>query len=192
MVTASALTLGALALTLSGCTASHAGSEVAPTLEAGQVVASLGAVPIPTPDTTTPVPVASAGRLQLVSMGNTVRAVLGAGVTATVTASGPAQAITAPQSVTRGAQPLTPGTITVTVVAGAKDVVFRAADLVCRDDTGTIVPVQAVSGGGMLTVRAGTTASAVVSGVFRSGAAQLTWQPGGHPLVLWDFTIELD
>ena len=154
-------------------------------------MASLGAVPIPTPDTTLPVPVASAGRLQLVSMGNTVRAVLGAGMTATVTASGPAQAVTTPQPITQGSRPDTPGTIAVTVVAGAKDVVFRTADLVCRDDTGTIVPLTAV-GGGTLTVRGGTTAKAVVSGVFRSGAAQLTWQPGGRPLVLWDFTIELD
>ncbi|MEP6800063.1 MAG: hypothetical protein ABI890_18030, partial [Lapillicoccus sp.] len=145
----------------------------------------------PTPDTTMPVPVASAHRLQLVSMGNRVRVVLGQGVEAPVTASGPTQAVTTPQPVTQGARPRTPGTITVVVVAGAKDVSFRTADLVCRDDTGTVVPLTAV-GSGTLTVRSGTTAQAVVAGVFRSGAAQLTWQPGGQPVVLWDFTIELD
>lgn len=180
-----------LALTLSACSSAPVSGDAAPTLDAGQVVSSLGAVPIPTPDTTIPVPVASAHRLQLVSMGNTVRVVLGQGVEATVTASGPAQAITTPQPMTQGARPRTPGTITVTVAAGAKDVAFRTADLVCRDDTGTIVPLTAV-GSGRLAVRGGTTSKAVVSGVFRSGAAQLTWQPGGQPLVLWDFTIELD
>jgi hypothetical protein len=181
----------ALALTISGCTSAPAGVPAAPTLDAGQVVSSLGAVPIPTPDTSIPVPVASAHRLQLVSMGNTVRVLLGQGVEATVTASGPAQAVTTPQPITQGSRPRTPGTIAVTVVAGAKDVTFRTADLVCRDDTGSIVPLTAV-GGATLTVKGGTTARAVDSGVFRSGAAQLTWQPGGQPLVLWDFTIELD
>ncbi|MEO7059341.1 MAG: hypothetical protein ABI083_06470 [Lapillicoccus sp.] len=155
------------------------------------MVTSLGAVPIPTPNTTIPVPVASAHRLQLVSMGNPVRVVLGQGVEATVTASGPTQAVTTPQLMTQGSRARTPGTITVAVVAGAQDLLFRTADLVCRDDTGTVVPLTAV-GSGTLTVRGGTSAQAVVSGVFRSGAAQLTWQPGGQPVVLWDFTIELD
>lgn len=160
-------------------------------MDSGQVVASLGAVSIPTPGRAVPVPVASVGHLQVLSMGNTVRVVLGGGVTASVTASGPVQASTAPQPITQGSEPHTAGTISVTIVAGARDVPFDVADLVCRDDTGTVVPLTAV-GLGRLTVRAGTTGTAEVAGDFRSGAAQLTWHPGGHPLALWDFTIELD
>jgi len=68
---------------------------------------------------------------------------------------------------------------------------LAAADLTCRDDTGSTITLSPV-GAPNVPVGAGTTATVHVRGVFRSGAAQITWHPGGHPLALWDFNVELD
>ncbi len=180
-----------LALTLAAALASTAacGSSTAPpSPDAATVVSSLGAVPIPSAPATDPLPTASGTRPQLLAMGRPVVAVLDA-TEATVTATGPEQTITTPTS--SGPARSTPATITMTLAATRGTLTLAAADLTCRDDTGSTITLSPV-GASSVQVGAGTTATVHVRGVFRSGAAQITWHPGGHPLALWDFNVELD
>lgn len=170
----------------SGCTAHHDGTGPDP----AAVVSSLGSVPVPTSPGVQPTPTASAGRVQLLAMGASVAVVLGGGTTATATASGPEQAITSPTSTTAGAES-TPATIIVTVHVDTGTLHLAAADLVIRDEQGDPVPITP-SGPATVDAAAGQTATLVVGGVSTSGAGAMSWQPGGKPLAIWDFTIELD
>lgn len=180
-----ALTLAAAAALAVACGASTA----PPSPDAAAVVSSLGAVHIPPAPATDPRPTASGTRPQLLAMGRPVAAVLDATTEATVTATGPEQTITTPTS--SGPARSTPATITMTLTATRGTLTLAAADLTCRDDTGSTITLTPV-GAPNVPVGAGTTATVHVRGVFRSGAAQITWHPGGHPLALWDFNVELD
>ena len=173
---------------LSGCTA-------APTAES--VKASLGAVPIPTAPAVDPMPTATIGKPQLLAMGAPTLVVFDAATRGTVTATGPDQTITQPaasastSTATATARASTAATITLTVKSASGSIPLTASDLVCRDETGAVIPLTAV-GAASATASAGGRAQLVVSGIFTTGAAQVTWQPSGHPIALWDFNIELD
>jgi len=171
---------------LCGCTASKA-----PTAES--VTSSLGAVPIPTAPAADPVPTATPGTPQVLAIGAPTVVVFDASTRGTVTASGPDQTITQPAaSVTSSfARATTAATITLTVKSARGSIPLAVSDLVCRDETGAIIPLTAV-GAATAAAAEGSTAKLVVSGTFSSGAAQVTWQPAGHPIALWDFNIELD
>lgn len=183
-----ALVLSALCLGLSAaCTSSPA--ALSQDAQAAAVVDSLGAVPIPTAPATDPTPTATPAAPQLLAMGAPTLAVLDARTRATVTASGPDQVVTTGPGGTPATT--TPAVITVTAATSSGSVVLGVGDLVCRDDGGNVIaltPVGPVSAD----VPTGSTGAIRVSGVFRSGAAQLTWRPSGHTVALWDFTIELD
>ena len=170
--------------TLSGCTA-------APTAES--VKASLGAVPIPTAPAVDPMPTATIGKPQLLAMGAPTFVVFDAATRGTATVTGPDQTITQPAASASAsrARASTAATITLTVESASGSIPLTASDLVCRDETGAVIPLTAV-GPARATAPAGGTAQLVVSGIFTTGAAQVTWQPSGHPLALWDFNIELD
>ena len=167
---------------LSGCTS-------APTAES--VKASLGAVPIPTAPAVDPMPTATIGKPQLLAMGAPTLVVFDAATRGTATATGPDQTITQPAASASRARASTAATITLTVASASGSIPLTASDLVCRDETGAVIPLTAV-GPASATAPAGRTAQLVVSGIFTTGAAQVTWQPSGHPLALWDFNIELD
>jgi hypothetical protein len=171
---------------LSGCTA-------APTAES--VKASLGAVPIPTAPAVDPMPTATIGKPQLLAMGAPTLVVFDAATRGTATATGPDQTITQPaasaSTSTSTARASTAATITLTVKSASGSIPLTASDLVCRDETGAVIPLTAV-GAASATASAGGRAQLVVSGIFTTGAAQVTWQPSGHPIALWDFNIELD
>ncbi len=169
---------------LFGCTA-------APSAES--VKASLGAVPIPTAPAVDPLPTAAIGKPQVLAMGAPTLVVFDAATHGTATATGPDQTITqpTPSATASRARATTAATITLTVESASGSIPLTVADLVCRDETGSVIPLTAV-GPARTTATAGGTAHLVVSGIFRTGAAQVTWQPSGHPLALWDFNIELD
>jgi hypothetical protein len=167
---------------LSGCTA-------APTAES--VKASLGAVPIPTAPAVDPMPTATIGKPQLLAMGAPTLVVFNAATRGTATATGPDQTVTQPAASASRVRVSTAATITLTVESASGSIPLTASDLVCRDQTGAVIPLTAV-GPASATASAGGTAQLVVSGIFTTGAAQVTWQPSGHPLALWDFNIELD
>jgi hypothetical protein len=167
---------------LSGCTA-------APTAES--VKASLGAVPIPTAPAVDPMPTATIGKPQLLAMGAPTLVVFNAATRGTATATGPDQTVTQPAASASRVRVSTAAAITLTVESASGSIPLTASDLVCRDQTGTVIPLTAV-GPASATASAGGTAQLVVSGIFTTGAAQVTWQPSGHPLALWDFNIELD
>lgn len=157
--------------------------------QAAAVVNSLGAVPIPTAPATEPTPTAAPGAPQLLAMGVPVLAVLDPKTRTTVTARGPDQVVTTGPRGTPAKT--TAAVITLTAVTSSGSVVLGVGDLVCRDDGGNVIALTPV-GPASAEVPAGTTGAIRVSGVFRSGAAQITWRPGGLPVALWDFTIELD
>ena len=169
---------------LCGCTA-------APTAES--VTASLGAVPIPTAPAVDPMPTATVEKPQLLAMGASTFVVFGPATRGTATATGPDQTITQPAASTSSSHggATTLGTITLAVTSEGGSIPLVASDLICRDETGVIIPLTAV-GSTSATATPGGKAQLIVSGTFSRGAAQVTWQPAGHPLALWDFTIELD
>ena len=111
----------------------------------------------------------------------------------TATATGPDQTVTQPtaRATGSGIGATTAATITLTVKSAAGSIPLNAADLICRDGSGMLIPLTPV-GPSSAAATAGKTAIVLVSGTFSSGAAQLTWQPSGNRLALWDFTIELD
>ena len=170
--------------TLCGCSA-------APTAQS--VTASLGAVPIPTAPAVDPMPTATIGKPQLLAMGASTLVILDPATRGIATATGPDQRITQPAASGTASLPgaTTSATITLAVKSASGSISLAVSDLVCRNQTGAVIPLTAV-GPSSATATAGDTAQLVVSGTFTSGAAQVTWQPAGHPLALWDFTIELD
>ena len=167
------------------------GCTTAPTAES--VKASLGVVPIPTAPAVDPMPTATIGKPQLLAMGAPTMVVLDAATRGTATATGPDQTITQPaaSATTSRARARTAATITLRVESTSGSIPLTASDLVCRDETGAIIPLTAV-GPASATALAGGKAQLVVSGTFSTGAAQITWQPSGHPIAVWDFNIELD
>ncbi len=185
---ATALTSSVLLLGLSAaCTSSPAAPS--PEAQSSAVVQSLGAVPIPSAAKADPTPTATPQAPQLLAMGAATLAVLDPATSATVTATGPDQVV----AFTPGGAPATTTTATITLTAATTNGTLQldVADLTCRDDRGNTIALTAV-GPATADVPAGATGTIQASGVFRTGAAQVTWRPHGHTTALWDFTIELD
>lgn len=176
-----------------GCTATAAGpsGSASPTdSDPSSVVAESGRVPVatPPPEARTP-PVATERKLQLVAMGEVVRARL-ADADLLVTALGPSY--TAP-SVTVGHRPAgrVVGYVDVTATARSGSVGLAAGQFSSRDQRGGQVPLRP-RGAAAATVTPGHPARFRLDAVFADGAAQITWRYRGRPLVVWDFTVELD
>ncbi|MGA5817712.1 hypothetical protein ACPC54_07620 [Kitasatospora sp. NPDC094028] len=181
-----ALACAALALVLTGCT----GESSPEHKNAADTIKDLGAVPIPTPPSARPTPVADEQHLQLVAMGDTVQAKLPEGG-AVISASGPTQGATAAPDASGKVPEHTTGTITVTVRQATAPVTIAAADFSSRDDQGAEIPLTA-TGPATVTAAPGGTATLTLTGTYQAGAAQLTWRHDGKPVTVWDFNIELD
>lgn len=161
-----------------------------PDTAVSSVIASLGAVPIPSAPLTDPTPTAQPGHPQLLAIGAPVAAHLAGGTTAVVTALGPAPLSSAPASGDKPPQS-TIGVITITAKVSHGSITLTAADFTSRDQTGRPIVLTA-KGAASATASAGKTATIAVQGRFSSGAAQLTWTNQKSVLALWDFNIELD
>ena len=184
LVAAAAAVAGALLL--AGCTSDPA--PPAPDPDPSQVVASLGAVPIPPTGPTLPTPTAAVGHPAVLAMGEPVLLHL-PGTEALVTALGPDQVRSGPQP---GRDPATPAVITLRVqVRGGRALSISTDELFSRDETGAAIALTP-AGASRSTARTGGTASVAVRGTYHSGSAQVTWRHDGHVLALWTFTIELD
>ena len=153
---------------------------------ASKVVASLGAVPIPSVAPGVPTATADGRRPALLAMGAPVRVRLGR-TTAVVTATGPTQSTT----YNRRRNAATVGTITVALRPVAGRLSVSASDFSSRDQTGTVVRLRPV-GATHAAASSAQPAQLRLSGRFNSGAAELTWRHGGRVVAVWDFTIELD
>lgn len=179
---------------IAGCTTSSPPAATATTsVSAQQVVASLGAVPIPTPGTEQAPATARPGHPAVLAMGDRVVVVQKSGATVLAEALGPQQDTMNPIIPTPGKPPpSTPATIQLQVKdTGRTPVTLHTADLVSRDDTGATIRLTPV-GASSVTVAPSRQATVTVRGTFQSSSAQVTWSPDGVPLAVWDFTIELD
>ncbi len=169
---------------LAACSSAGADSD----RSASAVVSSLGAVPVPTPRSSDPVPTASSGHAQVLAMGEPVEVVLPDGTDAVLTARGPDQAKSVPTG--RGDNS-TPATVTLLVDVRRGTLHAAATDLTSRDELGQPVALTPV-GAAEVDAGAGHPGRLVVGATFSSGSAQVTYQHAGVPLAVWDFTIELD
>jgi hypothetical protein len=130
---------------------------------------------------------AAPGHPQLLAIGEPVTATLTGGAAATVTLLGP-EITPAPAA----SGPPDHGTAAFTLravpVRGA--VALSVKDFTGRDDQGNDLiitpagPALTSTGTGTVTLR--------MTAAVRSGAAQLTWRPGGAVIALWTFNAELD
>ena len=159
-------------------------SEVDPS----EVVAALGAFPIPTAEPADPTPTAVPGAPQLLAIGAPVQVNL-PDTAAVVTALGPEQLATPTGPATPGDS--VDGRITLTAQVTSGALTLAADELTSRDQTGTVIPL-APTGPAAVTVATGTSGSLQVDGHFSDGSAQVTWTHDGHVIALWDFTIEID
>jgi hypothetical protein len=186
------LVLAGLATGLSGCAGS--GSAVHEQ-SAADVVATLGAVPIPTAGPAESTPSASAGHPAVLAMGGPVRVLLPGGTDLLATALGPLQAASgAPTSGPHGvvgAATSTAATISLRLNASRGSVRVAADELSSRDDTGRLVPLKVV-GATSAVAAPGAPAQLTLAGRYHSGSGQVTWRHAGHVLAVWTFTIELD
>lgn len=174
-----------LALLAAGCASStSSGSDQSAT----DVVAKLGAVPIPSAPKTQLTPSADESHPQLVAVGSAVAVTLPSG-TGVITALGPTEDLPTPAQAKPPEQ--VSGTITLRVAAKTGTLKVTTADLSSRDDHGTDIALSAV-GPATATASAGGTVDLVVRGTFSSGAAQITLREDGHVTAVWDFNIELD
>jgi hypothetical protein len=184
-ITRAAVGALATALVLAACsststTTTGAGSPA-------DTVRSLGAVPIPSAPTAAPTPTADENHLQLLAIGEAVRADLPSG-DITLTALGPQQ-ITPSTSSAPPQQ--TQGVITVTASDATGSVTLAAADFTSRDERGNVLALTAL-GPTTATAAPGRPASLRLSGTFQSGAAQITWRHDMKVVAVWDFNVELD
>ena len=156
--------------------------------DASAVVQQLGSVPVPTPPSATPTPVASPDHPQLLSIGEPVRADLPGGVSAVLTVSGPVTVAPPP-----GSTPPEPvqGTLTVTITSVSGTLTVHASDLTSRSEMGKTVPLSAL-GAADVTASPGHPATIQMRGIYTDGAAQITWASGGKAIAVWDFNIETD
>jgi hypothetical protein len=83
------------------------------------------------------------------------------------------------------------GTVTITVTGATGVFAVHAADFSSRDQTGHAIALAA-SGPTTVTAGNGQTATLRLTGTFRAGAAQITWQSAGSVIAIWDFNIETD
>lgn len=129
------------ALLLSACSGGSSGNYET----AADVVARLGAVPIPYATPGPPQPVAASSKHpQLLAMGDPVRVSLPGGATALINTSGPTY-----PPLTGPARPdaVVPGTITLTATSATGPIQLALADLRCRDDQGNLVVLTPVGPG---------------------------------------------
>jgi hypothetical protein len=161
-------------------------SPSASTTPAGaqQVIASLGAVPVPTGVPAESTPSASPGRPAILAMGGPVAMRFADGAQALVTALGPSQTRS-------GRAARTPAVIALRIRMTRGAEVVTAGELSSRDETGKAVALRA-DGPARIRVAGGATGTIRVRGVYDNGSAQMTWRHGGHVLAVWTFTIELD
>lgn len=175
-----------LVAALAACS-SGAASPPSPT-DASAVIKQLGQVPIPTPPSVAPTPLASPDHPQLLAIGAPVRADLPGGVSAVVTALGPVVVLP-----TTGPRPPghAQGTVTITATELTGSLTLRDGDFSSRDDVGNAVPLSPV-GPTTVTATSGHPGSLQLTATFRPGSAQITWQSAGKVIAIWDFTIEVD
>ena len=149
------------------------------------MVASFGAVPIPTAPSSHPTATASEQDPTIVEMGAPVRVTLPGSVSAVVTALGPVELTPQP------GRKNTVGIITVRLTTQHGTLRVRSSDFSSRNDVGQVV---ALGGQGARTARATPKhpARLKVRGTYESGAAQMTWRHDGKIVAIWDFNIELD
>ena len=109
---------------------------------------------------------------------------------AVITVSGPDVDVPVPQV----GQPITasraPGVLTVTVTASSGSVPVRAGDFLGLDEQQE--PYALSPDTAQATATPGHPATVHLASDFASGHTTLTWQPGGAPLVTWDFVVEID
>ncbi len=174
------------AVVFGGCTANHHSEP-----SASDVVASSGAVPIPSAEPAVPTPTATAGHPALLAIGGAVRVTFPDGQTGVVTALGPAQESTAPRTAAGGGRASTRAVITLRVAMTRGTATVSAAELSSRDETGRLIPL-ARRGPEQIHATTGPPQQLQVAGVFDSGAAQITWRHERTVLAVWTFNIELD
>lgn len=184
-----ALLVAAVALTLAACTSGGGSTQAAPAdPDPSQVVASLGAVPIPPTGSTLPTPTAAPGHPAVLAMGEPVLLHLGR-TEALVTALGPYQVKNGPQPGV--AEPTTPATLSLKVDVHRGELAIGTDELSSRDETGAVIALRP-SGARHATAGSGKSATVTVKGTYPSGSAQVTWRHAGQVLAVWTFTIELD
>lgn len=178
-------------LVLTGCSTGSGGDSPAGGHTADQAAAdtvrALGKVPIPSPPTAAPTPVAGEHHLQLVAMGYPVRADL-PGADAVVVAGGPTEE---PLPNAGKVPDRAVATFTITVTGATGPLTITAKDFTSRDERGTAVVLEP-DGPATATARPGHPAKLLVTGTYHAGAAQLTWRHDDRVVALWDFNIELD
>ena len=183
----SAILAAGLTTALAACSSGNTATPPTPS-DASAVVQQLGSVPVPTPPSATPTPVASPDHPQLLSIGEPVRADLPGGVSAVLTASGPVTVAPPP-----GSTPPEPvqGTLTVTITSVSGTLTVHTSDLTSRSEMGKTVPLSAL-GAADVTASPGHPATIQMRGIYTDGAAQITWASGGKAIAVWDFNIETD
>ena len=183
----SAILAAGLTTALAACSSGNTATPRTPS-DASAVVQQLGSVPVPTPPSATPTPVASPDHPQLLSIGEPVRADLPGGVSAVLTVSGPVTVAPPP-----GSTPPEPvqGTLTVTITSVSGTLTVHASDLTSRSEMGKTVPLSAL-GAADVTASPGHPATIQMRGIYTDGAAQITWASGGKAIAVWDFNIETD
>jgi hypothetical protein len=177
---------GAVLLTAStGC------GHTSPT-SAEQTVHRLGAVPIPTPPSAPPTPLADPTHPQLLAMGAPVEVVFPTG-RGLVVANGPTEDPTTPPPADDVAPREVLGTISLRLSAEAGTLEVSVTDLSSRDQEGrdvTLSPVEAAAT--KVVATPGRPADLLVRGTFQEGSAQLTLRQAGRVVAVWDFSVELD
>lgn len=153
---------------------------------ARHVVASLGAVPIPTAPKGVPTATGTGSQPALLEMGAPLRVTL-PGTTALITATGPTQTTTDSRSTTAR----TTGVITIDLRPSSGTLAVAAGDFSCHDQTGHLVPLHTL---GPARIDASPRSARILrlAERFASGSAALSWRHTGRVLAVWDFTIELD
>ena len=186
---------GALAVGLSGGDDPSARTP-APTSAAGDSPAAAGGAPhagsypvATAQPAVTATPTVTPGGYQLVAAGVPVE-LRTPDAQAVITVSGPDVDVPVPQV----GQPITasraPGVLTVTVTASAGSVPVRAGDFLGLDEQQE--PYALTSDAAQATATPGHPVTVHLASDFASGHTTLTWQPGGAPLVTWDFVVEID
>ena len=184
------LVLAVAAVAVAGCSDPPAPHDPSP----AQVVASLGAVPIPSAGPAVTTPTAAPGRPAVLAIGGPVRVTLPGGSTVLATALGPKQVVTAPpRSSARRRRPpdATKATIALRLQAVRGDLTADAGQLSSRDETGKAIALTP-RGATRVLASPGHPQTLRVGGTFPTGAAQVTWRSGRHVLAIWTFNIELD
>lgn len=171
----------AVIVAVAGCSSSAPASSLSTT----HAVPSAGAYAIATPGPQVlQTPQASDGHYQLVAAGVPVRATLGS-ETAVVTVSGPDLTLPKGPPATHA-----PGRLTVVVTVEQGELTVTPSGFLALDQAQNPIPTTSPSGPS--TARPGDPARLQLQADFQAGHTTLTWQPTGHPLITWDFVVEID